>query len=243
MGTEGHALAAMAHELCTPLTAIMGYSELLQEEVRSDQGRQYATALLEAAQVLGSTVEAMLDYTRIRRGELDLAETEVDLARIAACAVRLVQPSAERRDMCVRTCIDHDAAFFRGDERLFRQLISNLLVNAVRYGDEGSRISLRADCNAGGLEIRIENRGLGIAQEDLERAFLPFERLGRTCEGPIQASGIGLPLCRAIAELHGGTVTLDSRVGVGTTAIVCIPAWRVMSQAPQRQQSFDFAMA
>ena len=243
MGTEGYALAAMAHELRTPLTAILGYSELLQEEVRSDEGRHYATALLEAAHILGSTVEAMLDYTRIHRGELKLAETKVDLAGIAACAVRLVQPSAERRDMCVRTCIEDDVASFRGDERLFRQLLSNLLVNAVRYGDEGSRIFLRAACHAGSLEIRIEDCGLGIAPEDIERAFLPFDRLGRSCDGHIHASGIGLPLCRAIAELHGGTVTLDSRVGVGTTAIVRIPAWRMIVRAPQLQESFDFAMA
>lgn len=241
---EDLALASLAHELRTPINAIVGYSELIaSRRAAAEDVERYSDHLLAAAQTLEQTVDAMLDMARIARGKLSLSEGRVDIFTELTAAVRLMNDAATARHIRIVTTVDAKLPAVRGDRRLLRQVFTNLLSNAVKYGDEHCRILIEAEVEEGGdLAISFRDTGIGISPEDLERVFQPFDRLRQHDDGAIRGCGLGLPLSRALVELHGGELTLESEIGIGSTATVRLPSDRLTGPANDPQWAFRFTI-
>lgn len=242
-GTVGSnlALAALAHELRTPITTILGYGELIGHAGGGADTGRYAEALLEAARTLDATLNAMLDLIQIERGDLTLADDDVDIGRELLAAARLLHGAGAARAIRILTEVEGDLPAVLGDARMLRQVFLNLIGNALKYGASDSSVLLRARrMPDGGLAVTVSDRGAGMRTEDIRRAFIPFDRLGRDTTDAPQGSGIGLPLCKAIAELHGGHVVLRSEIGVGTTATLILPPERMRCPANHLQPTFAF---
>jgi signal transduction histidine kinase len=232
-------LATMSHELRTPLNAVIGFSEaLLHESAKPDARRieEYAGAINEAGRHLLSLINDILDVARIEAGRMDLAEDRVDLARLAATALRLLEPVARTASVSLTLAVPQDLPAVQGDERRLRQVLLNLVSNAVKFTPPGGAVRLEAGFDAeGGIALRVADTGIGIAKEDLERVFQPFVQLDSSLSRRYQGSGLGLFLSRALAQAHGGTLILESEPGKGTTAVLRLPRARVLRQADAAQ--------
>lgn len=232
-------LANMSHELRTPLNAVIGFSEALMHESATPDARrieEYAGAINEAGRHLLALINDILDVARIEAGRMDLAEDPVDLARLAATALRLLEPVARTASVSLALAVPKDLPAVLGDERRLRQVLLNLVSNAVKFTGPGGSVRVEAGLDAdGGLEVRVADSGIGIAREDLERVFQPFVQLDSSLSRRYQGSGLGLFLSRALAQAHGGTLTLESEPGKGTTALLRLPPSRVVRRVAAAQ--------
>lgn len=227
-------LATMSHELRTPLNAVIGFSEaLMHDSSRADLARigEYAAAIHEAGRHLLALINDILDVARIEAGKLDLAEDTVDLVRVAEAALRLLEPAARAAQVAIGLALAPGLPFVRGDERRLRQVLLNLLSNAVKFTRAGGTVRVEGDAMAdGGVEIRVVDTGIGIAKADLERIFQPFTQVDSSLTRRYPGSGLGLFLSRALVVAHGGTLHLESEPGRGTTAVLRLPAGRVLDR-------------
>jgi signal transduction histidine kinase len=155
-------------------------------------------------------------------GNLPLEVDRVDLAHLVGAAVRFVEDRARARGIDLTVAVDPDLAC-DADPRRLKQVLINLLANAVKFTPEGGKVAIAADRTDDGIEIRVADTGPGIAAEDLERVLQPFVQADGRLERLHEGTGLGLPLSRAIAEAHGGTLHLESPPGGGTTAVVRLP--------------------
>jgi PAS domain S-box-containing protein len=229
-------LANISHELRTPLNAIIGFSEIMRDEIfgpiGNPQYRAYLDDVLESAQHLLQVINDILDVAKAEAGKLDLAEDEVDLGALARGALRLVEERAQRAELTLRLAVPEDAPRLRADERKLKQVLLNLLANAVKFTPSGGSIEVgaRLDVN-GDLLVTVADTGIGIAEADIAVALAPFGQVDGRLNRKYEGTGLGLPLSRALVELHGGRLAIDSTVGVGTTVTVRLPAARVVAHA------------
>ncbi len=225
-------LAMMSHELRTPLNAILGFSELLRSQafgpIGSPQYVEYASDIYRSGEHLLELINDLLDLTKIESGLAELEEENVDLNELASSALRLVSSHAANRGVTLGNDVPVDLPYLRGDMRKLRQILLNLLSNSVKFTDAGGEVRVNA-CHAkgGGIVLRVADTGIGIASEDIGRIMEPFVQadnwLGRQYEG----TGLGLPLTRQLAELHGATFDLQSTLNVGTSVTIRFPVERV----------------
>ena len=232
-------LAGISHELRTPLNAVIGFSEAIAHEVErlggGDQtGRigEYAQAVNDGGRHLLSLINDILDVARIESGMVDLSESALDIAALAGQCRRMIEAAARVARLRLEVAVPSGLPPVRADERRLRQVLLNLLSNAVKFTPAGGLVRLSAELAAdGGLLLRVQDSGIGIAPDDVARAFEAFARLGTEAGGRPAGSGLGLFLSRALAEAHGGSLQLDSTPGAGTTASLRLPADRVLQPA------------
>ena len=230
-------LATMSHELRTPLNAIIGFSDaLMQDPARLGAAKiaEYAASINEAGRHLLALINDILDVARIEAGRIDLSEDRVDIARLAETCRRLMEPYARTTGTTLSLALPPDLPLVRGDERRLRQVLLNLVSNAVKFsGAAGSvRIGARR-AGDGGLVVTVSDNGIGIARNELERVFQPFTQLDSSLSRRFQGSGLGLYLSRALVAAHGGTLHLESPgPGLGTTAVMTLPPARVLAPPP-----------
>jgi signal transduction histidine kinase len=225
-------LAVMSHELRSPLHAVIGFSDLIVNQSAGPIGDRrylsYAEDIRASATHLLELMTEVLDHAKAEAGHLELIEEPVDLAQVIGFAVRMLKPRAD--DAGVEIDAHRTVCAVMGDERRLRQIMINLLTNAVKFTPAGGRVAI--DCREcvddGGISIDVTDTGIGIAEADLERIFEPFERLGGS--GGPEGSGLGLPLTRRLVELHGGDIHVASRLGVGTTITIDLPPARTISR-------------
>ncbi|HEV7370679.1 PAS domain-containing sensor histidine kinase [Arenibaculum sp.] len=228
-------LAHMSHELRTPLNAVMGFAEMIRGELFGPAGHpkyaEYATDILASGRHLLDLVSDLIDIGRIETGKVETHPGQVDLASVAEGVRRLVGPEARMRGISVTADIPAGLPPLWADERAVRQILLNLLSNAVKYGEAGGEAMLSArlaEDADGMLEIMVQDTGIGMRQEDLERIGQPFFRLapepGAEPDSVPEGSGIGLYVTKSLVELNGGSITFESRPGVGTTVRVRLPA-------------------
>jgi signal transduction histidine kinase len=224
-------LANMSHELRTPLNAIIGFSEMTSRRMLGDAPPvyvEYAGHIHRSALHLLSVISDILDMSKIEAGQVKLDEDHVDLAQAVAACVTLVQTRAMEGRVAVSNEIPADVPLVLADERAMKQVLLNLLSNSVKFTEPGGRVTLGAAIDAEGwLVLRVGDTGVGIAEHELARVFEPFRQAetGRKRGG----TGLGLSISRNFMELHGGTLTLESQVGLGTTAVAKLPPRRVLS--------------
>jgi signal transduction histidine kinase len=218
-------LANMSHELRTPLNAIIGFSEVLAEGMFGDVNEkqtEYLQDILESGRHLLSLINDILDLSKIEAGRMELEATDFDLPSAIENALILVRERASRRGIRLDRTIDERLGSIRADERKVKQVLLNLLSNALKFTPEGGRVDVRAGLRDSMAEISVADTGVGIAPEDQEAVFEEFRQVGmaaRTVEG----TGLGLALSRRFIELHGGKIWVKSDVGVGSTFTFTLP--------------------
>ena len=218
-------LANVSHELRTPLNAIIGFSEVLSERMFGDLNEkqdEYLKDIYASGQHLLSLINDILDLSKIEAGRMELEVTDFDLPSAIDNALILVRERASRRGITLRRAIDDRVGTVRGDERKVKQVLLNLLSNALKFTPEGGRIDVRAAMNEGMAEISVVDTGVGIAPEDQEAIFEEFRKVG-TADKKVEGTGLGLTLCRKFIELHGGRIWVKSEVGQGSTFTFTIP--------------------
>lgn len=226
-------LANMSHELRTPLNAIIGFSEILRTEMfgplGSERYQDYVSDIFESGNHLLSVINDILDLSKAEAGQFQLSESEFDLNAAVEAAVRLI------RDRAFQKTIKIDSSDIAGldwrlqaDHRMFKQILLNLLSNAVKFTDEGGHIRIAAASDPEWLNISITDNGIGIKPGDTEAMFEAFVQGHTGLSRKYEGTGLGLPLSRSLAELHGGTVRISAAEGGGTIATFSLPAGRIV---------------
>jgi signal transduction histidine kinase len=222
-------LAAMGHELRTPLNAIIGFSEMMSSEtfgpLPSARYLNYVEHILGSAQYLRQIIEDVLEISRAEAGTLVLNRSEVDLATLIGQACREFEARCRSRAIALSVDVPEDVVV-KVDPTKIGRAISCLLSNAVKFNADGGSIQVTARLgDKGCVTIRIADDGIGIDPSEIDLAFRPFVQLEDKLSRRFDGSGLGLPLARLLVELHGGTVSLESRVDAGTTATMVLPAY------------------
>jgi PAS domain S-box-containing protein len=227
-------LANMSHELRTPLNAIIGFSEILKDERLAGQRPppEYATGIHESGLHLLNIINDILDMAKIEAGKIVLAEEWIDVATEIAATLRMVSPRVADNGLELKTEIERSLPAVFADRRLFKQIVLNILSNAVKFTPRGGQIVVGARREASGqLAVRVTDSGIGIPEADIDRVLKPFAQVESGFTRRYQGTGLGLPICKALTELHGGTIEIESSPGSGTTVTVRLPAGRVRKHA------------
>lgn len=225
-------LANMSHELRTPLNAIIGFAEILNGRMFGPLGHDkyetYAGDIHESGRHLLSVINDILDLSKAESGQFEINEADFDLSFCLQACLRLIQERADRKGVEIRNLVPEDPPVeLFADERLIKQIIINLLSNAVKFTDRGGRVDISAGADRDCYVIRIVDTGIGIAPERVGRMFEAFTQGHTGLSRRFGGTGLGLPLSRSLAELHGGTVTIESVEGEGTTAALRLPLTRL----------------
>ncbi len=220
-------LATMSHELRTPLNAIIGFSEVLQEQMfgkLNERQLTYVNDVLQAGEHLHSLINDVLDLAKIEAGRMELELSPVAIPDVLRSAVSMHAERASRGGIDLALTSEPEEITVTADERRVRQVVFNLVSNAVKFTPAGGRVDISACADDGHVEIAVADAGPGIPAGDLERIFEEFEQSadGKRVEG----TGLGLPLSRKLVELHGGRLWVESEVGRGTTFRFTLPVRR-----------------
>ncbi len=236
-------LANMSHELRTPLNAINGFSEMMVGEMFGPLGdrryKEYSADILSSGQHLLALINDILDMSKIEAGKMNLHLEVVDVAEMAAEAVRLMRNRAESAGLLIKVIAPDDLPTLEADYRGLKQILLNLLSNAIKFTPQGGRITVRATQveGASGPRVRIgvADTGIGIAPEDVGRLARPFEQIETQHSKTQQGTGLGLALTKALVELHEGVLSIESEPGVGTTVSFTLPL-KPLAQARPRME-------
>ncbi len=229
-------LANMSHELRTPLNAIIGFSELLASEIKGPLGtscyKAYAEDIRESGMHLLNIINDLLDISKIEAGRADLHEETVHVARVFRTCLTLVAERAREGDVAIAVGDVEHLPPLRGDARMIKQILINLVSNAIKFTPAGGSVRLDARLEEDlRFAIAVADTGIGMAAEDIPRALTPFAQLDGSLGRRFEGTGLGLPLAKSMAELHGGELSIASREGAGTTVTVRLPASRVLRAA------------
>jgi PAS domain S-box-containing protein len=232
-------LGMMSHELRTPLNAVIGFTELMKEEVMgpidNPHYRSYIADIHFSSTHLLNLINDILDVTKAEAGKLELQEDAFDLRQLIETVVRVSGPPIEKAGLAVGIDFPADLPLLRADERKVRQVFFNLIGNAVKFTPAGGRIKIigRFD-EASGIAITVKDTGIGIAPENLARVLEPFVQIGSPVRRDHAGTGLGLPAAKRIMELHQGTLSLQSTLGVGTEATVIFPPERAVARTDKQ---------
>src|ERR1041384_5265436 len=223
-------LANMSHELRTPLNAIIGFSEVIKLDAQQPKERypEYAQYIHDAAIHLLELINGILDLARIEAGKVELEEEPVSAADLIYSAVTTVRPLADKKLVSIDCRHRRIDVVIRIDQTKFKQVLLNLLSNAVKFTQPSGRVIV--DCRRdkqGDLLITVKDNGVGIPREQLEKVVEPFEQVEDHLTRRNEGTGLGLPIAKALIELHGGELRLESELNKGTTAELRLPGYRV----------------
>ncbi|TMK79046.1 MAG: GAF domain-containing protein [Actinobacteria bacterium] len=219
-------LANMSHELRTPLNAIIGFSEVLTERMfgeLNDKQDEYLKDIHASGQHLLSLINDILDLSKIEAGRMELELSDFHLPTAIENALILVRERATRRGITLGHSVDDRLGTIQGDERKVKQVLLNLLSNALKFTPEGGRIDVGARLEDHVAEVSVADTGIGIAPADQEAVFEEFRQVG-TADKKAEGTGLGLALSRKFIELHGGRIWVESEVGKGSTFRFTLPS-------------------
>lgn len=229
-------LAAMSHELRTPLNAVIGFSELLKLETFGPLGdnryKEYAHDIHASGTHLLSLINDVLDIARLDDRQLNLSEEPVDIAALVSDVVRMMTPQAETAGVMLRNEVRCRLPLVTADARRLRQVLINLVSNAVKFTPPCGSVTVGGGLDESCLRLSVTDTGIGIAEADIPRAFQRFGQVDSTLARKYQGAGLGLPLAKDLIELHGGTLTLESKPTVGTKVTITLPASRLLADRP-----------
>lgn len=234
-------LAHMSHELRTPLHAIIGFSELIQQQAPSKPGSPpiagYAADILGSGRHLLALINTILDISKVESGTATLSETVFPVADLVRASVVSVRSQAEARTIALEVDLPEAVVRLRADRTRLLQVLINLLSNAVKFTPDQGRIVLAVSISAGGeLVFSVTDTGIGMTEAEIAVAMEPFGQVESTLSRSFEGTGLGLPLAVKLTELHGGRLELVSTKGRGTTVKVCLPRERVVQREPARAE-------
>jgi len=221
-------LANMSHELRTPLNAILGFSEIIAQECFGPAGspryKEYAGDIHSSGAHLLSLINDLLDVAKIEAGRMEIEPEELDVRKTFDTALKIIGTKARERHQELVIEIDLSAPTLYADERSLKQILINLVSNAVKFTPEGGRITVvasRARC--GGFQVMVEDNGPGIPRDKIDKIFKPFSQVDNRYDRQGGGTGLGLALVRGLTDLHGGRAWIESEYGKGCRAYVVLP--------------------
>jgi PAS domain S-box-containing protein len=231
-------LANMSHELRTPLNAILGFAEIIRDRLLgpiADRYAEYAKDIHASGTHLLGIINDILDLSKVEARRLELIEEVVDLDGAIKAVALLLRERVATSALTLKLAVPDAPTLVRGDERKIKQVLMNLLSNAVKFTPAAGEITVRLGIGPeGGAVIEVQDTGIGIAPEDMARALAPFGQVDSRLSRRYEGTGLGLPLARALAELHGGRLELESAPGRGTIARLVLPADRLVERDLRR---------
>lgn len=227
-------LAKMSHELRTPLNAIIGFSEMIDSGYFGPLNNKKQQERIHDINLCGThllqLINDILDYSKGEAGKLELHDSEIGIHRIIDESERMVKEKAKNKSIAITNHVPTDFPRIFADERKIKQILINLLSNAIKFTNAGGQISVFAEkLDDGTVRISVKDNGVGIAEEDIPKALSVFGQIKSVRSAPEEeGTGLGLPLCKMLTELHGGEFELISEIGVGTTVSFILPKDRVI---------------
>jgi two-component system, cell cycle sensor histidine kinase PleC len=234
-------LANMSHELRTPLNAIIGFSEIMREKIfgeLSDRYVEYAGSIHQSGSALLGIIDQVLHFAKLEAGRIELSDDVQPLSRIVEPALKSVQAQAENRQIELSASVPAGISA-RGDRERLTQVLMNLLSNAVKFTPVGGRVAMDAHLEEdGGLCLTVADDGIGMSPNEIECALEHFRQIDNSFTKRFQGIGLGLPLARQLAELHDGSLSIESMPGLGTKVRFRLPASRVAvaNETPRREE-------
>ena len=226
-------LTTMTHELRTPLNAILGFSELIRDQPGNDAGARhadYAREIHAGGQHLLALINDVLDMSKIEAGRYELSDQPVDLGHKLASCCRTLQPRAEAGEVRLICAAEPGVATVCADERAVRQVVLNVLANAVKFTPAGGSVTAHiVAVPDGGVAMVVTDTGIGMDEAELHRLFEPFQQADPSIGRRFGGTGLGLAISRRLMRLHGGALTIDSTPGQGTTVHIVFPRERVLA--------------
>jgi signal transduction histidine kinase len=228
----------MSHELRTPLNAIIGFSEIFRDQLFGELGnpkyREYAGNILESGRHLLAIINGLLDLAKSDAGKLQLDAEPLDLRTIIDGCATMMREQCLRGQLQLNVERGEDELIVWGDAAKLRQILLNLLSNAAKFTEPGGRVSIAATAERDTIACRVADTGIGMAPEDIPVALTPFSQIDSRLARRYAGTGLGLPLTKALVNLHGGTMTIDSAPNRGTTVTVTLQRFSAADQ-PKRQ--------
>ncbi|MFP6731534.1 MAG: PAS domain-containing sensor histidine kinase [Alphaproteobacteria bacterium] len=233
--TKSEFLANMSHELRTPLNAIIGFSEVMKDgmfgPIGSPKYAEYVKDINASGAHLLELINDILDLSKIEAGKTELNDEIVDVMRVLKSCLTLVKERAQAGGLELSCDAASNLPALYIDERKLKQILINLLSNAIKFTPTGGKVTIRIWSHSDdGYVFQVADTGIGIALIDIPKALAPFSQIDSDLNRKYDGTGLGLPLTKALAELHGGSLDLQSEVGVGTTVTVRFPAERIVSE-------------
>ncbi|MCB9989333.1 MAG: PAS domain-containing sensor histidine kinase [Rhodospirillales bacterium] len=237
-------LANMSHELRTPLNSIIGFSEIIKNEVlgkiEQRQYWEYSQDIYNSGQRLLKIINEILDISRIDAGERQIQEGVVDLDKLVASCIGFTMHKSGTRHAPIVNLLDGKTVQVIGEALAIKQIVLNLLSNAVKYTPEDGRITLSYEIDReGALRLSISDTGVGMDQDDIAKALSPFGQVATDLSRSDSGAGLGLTLVQSLIDLHGGRLELFSQKGIGTTATVVFPSKRVVVEREKPEADAD----
>ncbi len=227
-------LANMSHELRTPLNSIIGFSETLEHEVfgslGSKKNAEYVADIQKSGKFLLQLINDILDISRIEAGELELDEEVILVEQTIETVLFLVKDRAASGKIKIVTENNTTDLYASLDSRQFKQILLNLLTNAIKFTDPGGKVFVSLQCDPKGFSVRVEDTGIGISQEHIERVQEAFGQVAGSMTRNHDGTGLGLSIVKALVANHGGEFKLESEPGKGTVATVTFPAERIVEK-------------
>lgn len=228
-------LANMSHELRTPLNAIIGFSSIMHSQTFGPMGHdkylEYALDIKESGDHLLSIINDILDLSKIEAGQFQLYESKMHLGKVLASALRIVRGRPEAEKISLIEDIPDTLPIIYGDERALKQVVMNILSNAVKFTDEKGTVTLSCHYDPGNdfpVEIRCTDTGVGMREEDIDKALKPFTQIDNSYARRHEGTGLGLPLVQKLMDMHQGKLHIQSAEGRGTTVSLFLPKVRVV---------------
>ena len=220
-------LATMSHELRTPLNAIIGFSEMIAQEqslmLGAAQRKEYAELINDSGQHLLSVVNGILDMSKMESGNFELTpEPFAPRAALINCC-NLLALRARENGVDLSADVPQDLPIVTGDPRAFKQIVLNLVSNAIKFTEHGGRVKVSAGVEGARLLLRIMDTGVGIAADDLKRIGDPFFQAGKTYQRRHEGTGLGLSIVKSLVNLHSGEMSIESKIDEGTTVTIALP--------------------
>lgn len=220
-------LATMSHELRTPLNAIIGFSEMIVQEdvllIDAARRKEYAQLINDSGQHLLGVVNGILDMSKMESGNFEISpEPFAPRAAMVNCC-NLLALKARENSVDLVTRAPDDLPVMTGDPRAFKQIVLNLVANAVKFTERGGNVTVSASVEGPRLILRVTDTGVGIAADDLKRIGDPFFQAGKTYQRRHEGTGLGLSIVKGLVSLHRGEINVESKVGEGTTVAVALP--------------------
>ncbi len=217
----------MSHELRTPLNAIIGFSEIISGQLFGNLGNvrylDYSHDILRSGRHLLAVINDVLDLSKSEAGKMVLIARETDMREVLEDCVSMVREQCASAGLALSVTGMEQPLPMRGDAAKLRQIFLNLLSNAVKFTEKGGRVSLSAGASAGSVEVTVADTGIGMDPQDVEVAFQPFAQVDNRLERRYEGTGLGLPLTKALVDLHKGSIAIDSARGRGTRVTVSFP--------------------
>ena len=219
-------LANMSHELRTPLNAIIGFSEIMADGMAgplTEQQKEYLNDVIDSGQHLLNLINDILDLSKVEAGKMELEPSEFNLRELIERSLVMFKEKAMKHNIKIKTDVEKEIESIVADERKIKQVIFNLLSNAMKFTPDGGKVGINITKADNEIRITVWDTGVGISKEDMPKLFQPFRQLETVLSKKYPGTGLGLNLCKRFVELHGGKIWGESEVGKGSEFIFTIP--------------------